>query len=114
MLDLTSVFFLLMKFVNEAYKGAISPSKYFFSKLEHFISQILGEPSGLDMSVTEDEATDQMPSSKVWCLASMHGQVVTGCGDGRIEVWEAETGELRYHYSISQAGVTGLCVVANK
>ncbi|KAK3733745.1 hypothetical protein RRG08_026859 [Elysia crispata] len=75
----------------------------------------IGEPSGFDMSATEEELpSDQMSLSNVWCLASMHGQVVTGCGDGRIEVWEAETGELRYHYSINQSGVTGLCVVANK
>lgn len=75
----------------------------------------IGEPSGYDTStIEEDLFSDHMPLSNVWCLASMHGQVVTGCGNGRIEVWEAETGELRYHYSISQSGVTGLCVVANK
>ncbi|GFN75373.1 sterol regulatory element-binding protein cleavage-activating protein [Plakobranchus ocellatus] len=82
---------------------------------ERSCSFSFGDPSALDMSVTEEDLfCEQTNSSMVWCLASMHGQVVTGCGDGRIEVWEAETGELRYHYSISQSGVTGLCVVANK
>lgn len=71
----------------------------------------LGDQSVLDAWAPEED-TEQ--ASAVWCLATLHGLIVTGCGNGRIEVWEAETGELRYHYGVSEIGVTGLCVVANK
>ncbi|XP_012945124.1 sterol regulatory element-binding protein cleavage-activating protein [Aplysia californica] len=70
-----------------------------------------GDQSSFEAAVHEE---DLEQSSPVWCLACLHGLVVTGCGNGRVEVWEAETGELRYCYAISQVPVTGLCVVSNK
>ncbi|KAK0057373.1 sterol regulatory element-binding protein cleavage-activating protein-like isoform X1 [Biomphalaria pfeifferi] len=80
---------------------------------ERLRSWSYGEQSALDVSNTdEDIYCEQL--SPVWCLASMHGLIVLGCGNGHIEVWEAETGELRFHNSIHESGVTGLCVIANK
>lgn len=72
-----------------------------------------GDQWMLDVSTTDEDLTSAQAAS-VWCLATLHGLIVTGCGNGHIEIWEAETGELRYHYGVSEVGITGLCVVANK
>lgn len=53
-------------------------------------------------------------ASSVWCMASMHGLIVTGCGNGHIEMWDAETGELRFYHGTNDIGITGLCVVGNR
>ncbi|CAG5116411.1 unnamed protein product, partial [Candidula unifasciata] len=72
-----------------------------------------GDQSMIDISATDEDLVCGQ-AAPVWCLATLHGLIVTGCGNGHIEIWEAETGELRYHYGVSEVGVTGLCVVANK
>ncbi|KAH9496900.1 hypothetical protein Btru_010103 [Bulinus truncatus] len=81
--------------------------------LERIRSWSYGDQSALDASVGEEDVYSEQ-FSPVWCLASMHGLIVTGCGNGSIEVWEAETGQLRFQNNIHESGVTGLCVVANK
>lgn len=72
-----------------------------------------GEQSALDISAADEDSLCEQATS-VWCLAIMHGLIVTGCGNGHIEIWEAESGELRFHHGTRDCGVTGLCVVANR
>ncbi|BFZ00983.1 hypothetical protein BsWGS_04023 [Bradybaena similaris] len=97
-----------------------------FMEDDHQTQQQTVQPSGdrsrscsfgdhwmLDVSTTDEDLAYAQAAS-VWCLATLHGLIVTGCGNGHIEIWEAETGELRYHYGVSEVGITGLCVVANK
>ncbi|KAK7488750.1 hypothetical protein BaRGS_00020047 [Batillaria attramentaria] len=54
------------------------------------------------------------PASPVWCLTVKDGLIVAGCGNGRIEMWEGESGRLKCQYSISTAGVTAICFVGNR
>ncbi|ESO96220.1 hypothetical protein LOTGIDRAFT_239368 [Lottia gigantea] len=48
------------------------------------------------------------PPSAIWCLASDEGLVVVGCGNGRVEVWEAESGLFKCQYEMKTSGVTAL------
>ena len=81
----------------------------------NILSYIPGDQSSFEQAALEEEMSALSDtSSPVWCLACLHGLVVAGCGDGRVEVWEGETGGLRYCYSANFTPVTGLCVVSNK
>ncbi|XP_076472128.1 sterol regulatory element-binding protein cleavage-activating protein-like [Babylonia areolata] len=60
------------------------------------------------------EEPEMHPASPVWCLTIRDGLIVAGCGNGRIEMWEGETGRLKYQYNVSAAGVTALCMTGNR
>ncbi|KAL8598351.1 hypothetical protein ACOMHN_047672 [Nucella lapillus] len=60
------------------------------------------------------EESEMYPASPIWCLTIRDGLIVAGCGNGRIEMWEGETGRLKYQYNNSSAGVTALCMVGNR
>ncbi|XP_070211949.1 sterol regulatory element-binding protein cleavage-activating protein-like isoform X2 [Littorina saxatilis] len=60
------------------------------------------------------EEPDPHPASAIWCLTIRDGLIVAGCGNGRIEMWQGETGRLKYQYNNSNKGVTAICFVGNK
>ncbi|XP_071102680.1 sterol regulatory element-binding protein cleavage-activating protein-like [Haliotis cracherodii] len=49
-------------------------------------------------------------STAVWCLACQDGYIVAGCGNGKIEIWEAESVVLKGQYDGGKSAVMALCI----
>ncbi|XP_070565484.1 LOW QUALITY PROTEIN: sterol regulatory element-binding protein cleavage-activating protein-like [Ptychodera flava] len=51
----------------------------------------------------------------IWCLGCHDNVVVAGCGNGRVEVWDAVNGLLlNVYHDESKAGVTALVITSNR
>ncbi|XP_055959285.1 sterol regulatory element-binding protein cleavage-activating protein [Patella vulgata] len=60
----------------------------------------------------DDDMTEEIVSA-VWCLACREGLIVVGCGNGRVEIWEAEAGILKSQYEMKPSGVTAISFTGN-
>ncbi|GAB1599283.1 sterol regulatory element-binding protein cleavage-activating protein-like [Argonauta hians] len=64
------------------------------------------------VSVIERDMNYDM--SSIWCLCFKDGLIVAGCGNGRIELWNASNGSLKCIYDDHKVSVTALCLERNK
>ncbi|XP_064647832.1 sterol regulatory element-binding protein cleavage-activating protein-like [Lineus longissimus] len=73
------------------------------------------QPSTVHYDATRHESEFvNKEAPPIWCLACRDNLIVVGCGNGRIEFWDALEGKLKCLYASSTSGVTGLCFVAKK
>ncbi|XP_025093802.1 sterol regulatory element-binding protein cleavage-activating protein-like isoform X2 [Pomacea canaliculata] len=71
-------------------------------------STIIGDP------LLAEDGSEGARASAIWCLTVKDGLIIAGCGNGRIEMWEGETGRLKYQYNVSSSGVTAVCFTGNR
>ncbi|XP_033127838.1 sterol regulatory element-binding protein cleavage-activating protein-like isoform X2 [Anneissia japonica] len=49
----------------------------------------------------------------LWCLACNDTVIAAGCGNGRVEIWDAGNGTLLCYFESSSSGVSAMCIYAN-
>ncbi|XP_072029626.1 sterol regulatory element-binding protein cleavage-activating protein-like [Amphiura filiformis] len=54
------------------------------------------------------------PLPPVWCLCCSDQLVVVGCRNGRIEIWDTNTGFLLGFYDDKNIGATEMCMIGNR
>lgn len=65
-------------------------------------------------AVASNEETDFTEAPAIWCLCFKDELIIVGCGNGRIELWDSSTGDLKCLYEEHQSSVTGLCIEGSR
>jgi hypothetical protein len=79
---------------------ASSPSGYDFGRYHSFEEERSGGTSVLEADGATPEAMQEpFPSTceppSVWCIDCQSNQIVIGCSNGRLELWEATSGKFK-------------------
>ncbi|XP_065352415.1 sterol regulatory element-binding protein cleavage-activating protein [Cloeon dipterum] len=103
---------------------ASSPSGYDFGRYHSFDEEksmaYAQHPNEAEV-VTPDNVHVEHPLSPVpdpppiWCIDCQSNQIVIGCANGRLELWEATTGKFKCLYEDpSSVGSTSLKIIGNR
>jgi WD40 repeat protein len=71
-----------------------SPSEFCFSKFEQMKKDINGPRSSTNSIET---GLENPASPSVWCMDCVDGIIILGCANGRIEIWDTVSGQLKVH-----------------
>ncbi|ELU06614.1 hypothetical protein CAPTEDRAFT_96666 [Capitella teleta] len=79
----------------------------------HFEIELTDSEFDFDILGSEQKSAAKKAPA-VWCLECKDNLIVVGCSNGRLELWDGFSGQLKYIHHHSNVGITAICFIGNK